>query len=287
MGWAGGSDATHDKRVASVAERAWAKVEKRGPDECWGWTGATGQKGQPQMSISKRTVSVRRIIWEDVHGEELLKTRQVSTTCKEAKCLNPAHFFLRAFMDHEARFWGFVEKAEGDACWEWKSTFFASGYAAFGMDGKERHASRVAWEFTYGPIEGHVPGHPELEVCVCHRCDNPKCVRPDHLFLGHDRDNIADMHAKGRESRGPEHVKKIRETMAEKAAKREAERRDPTLLSKPMKTAWLVGAGWKIERKRGEPMWFFDPEGVWKPMRVDDAFSLQLRRERNQEAASA
>jgi hypothetical protein len=55
-------------------------------------------------------------------------------------------------------------------------------------------AHRYAWELTYGPIpEG---------LSVLHRCDVPRCVRPDHLFLGTQADNLADMTAKGRRSAG-------------------------------------------------------------------------------------
>jgi hypothetical protein len=270
----------------SLFERAWAKVAKGDPAECWLWTGSFGGKGGPMISANKGSISARRVIWMAANGETVPDNRHVVTTCGEQKCVNPAHLRLKPFMDHEARFWEFVKKADGDACWEWQSTFFANGYAAFGMNGKERHASRVAWEFTYGPIEGHVPGHPDLEVCVCHRCDNPKCVRPEHLFLGHDRDNMTDMHAKGRHRGGPNADGRAARINADRRARLEAGKRDPLLLSKPQKTAWLVGAGWTIDRKRGEPMWFNDPLGLTQRMRVEEAFELQLRRERSGVAPS-
>lgn len=265
----------------SLESRAWSRVAKAGLEDCWNWTGTTGGKGGPCITTGRRTMSARRVIWESATGQPVPANRHVVPSCKNSLCVNPVHLYLKPFMDHEARFWSFVQKADGDACWLWKSTFFASGYAAFGMNGKEQHASRVAWEFTNGPIVGHVAGHPELEVCVCHRCDNPKCVRPDHLFLGHDRDNIADMHAKGRNSRGAEHAERTRKTRARKMETQEAMRRDPMLMSKPMKTAWLAGAGWTIQRKRGEPMWFIDPMGLDGPFRVEQAFELQIRRERS------
>jgi hypothetical protein len=56
-------------------------------------------------------------------------------------------------------------------------------------------AHGVAWEIANGPIGNG--------IFVCHRCDNPACVRPSHLFLGTHKDNMADMRAKGRQSRHP------------------------------------------------------------------------------------
>ncbi len=55
---------------------------------------------------------------------------------------------------------------------------------------KNQYAHRVAYELATGPI-------PEGMV-VCHRCDTPACINPDHLFVGTQQDNIADMHRKGR-----------------------------------------------------------------------------------------
>ncbi len=111
--------------MSDLATRVWAKIEKRSPEECWLWTGATGQKDGPVTTLKKKTLSTRRVIWELEHGGvPLPRNRQVATTCKAAKCLNPAHLYLRPWMDDVTRFWTHVRKGEGDACWEWHGTMF-------------------------------------------------------------------------------------------------------------------------------------------------------------------
>lgn len=84
------------------------------------------------------------------------------------------------------RFWGRVNKTEG--CWEWRGPLHKLGYGLVGHANLKAH--RVAWELTNGPVpEG---------LLVRHMCHNPPCVRPDHLKLGTQKDNMADMYAAGR-----------------------------------------------------------------------------------------
>lgn len=177
--------------MSDVIERIEAKLDKSaGQDGCWPWLGAKCKKGHPRTSIRKRSANPRRVIWEHVHGEALPKTRQVATNCGTRACLNPAHLYLRPWCDDVARFWTHVEKTEG--CWLWTSTLFAHGYASFKMQGLQRHASRVSYEIAYSVDLRDDPRF------MCHHCDNPKCVRPDHLFLGSPKDNVDDMWRKGR-----------------------------------------------------------------------------------------
>ena len=91
----------------------------------------------------------------------------------------------------EKRFWSYVDKTSA-GCWEWKGGRRTSeGYGGFGITSKRVVlAHRFSFESMFGPIpEGFL---------VCHHCDNPPCVRPDHLFLGTKADNAHDRDSKGR-----------------------------------------------------------------------------------------
>ncbi len=94
----------------------------------------------------------------------------------------------------EIRFWDKVVKS--DECWEWQGAHDPRGYGFIGAPGggKNLLAHRVSWELHNGAI-------PQGRY-VLHRCDNPRCVRPDHLFLGTHADNMADRQAKGRQAQG-------------------------------------------------------------------------------------
>jgi len=111
--------------------------------------------------------------------------------------------------DLASRFWSKVDKSSAEIksphvtspCWEW--TAGTDGrYGRFACNGETR-AHRVAWTLAHGTVPDG--------LCVLHRCDNPPCVRVEHLFLGTDLDNSQDKEQKGRAGHvsGAEHPARL------------------------------------------------------------------------------
>lgn len=94
-----------------------------------------------------------------------------------------------------ARFLSYIDRS--GVCWVWTGTTTRKGYGQFSLGRRDEGsdmAHRLAWEQDHGPIpEG---------MQVCHRCDNPPCVNPEHLFLGSAAENQYDKRRKGRAARG-------------------------------------------------------------------------------------
>lgn len=92
----------------------------------------------------------------------------------------------------ESRFWEKVNVGGEGECWGWQAHTNNKGYGQFRLGGKVKLSHRVAWEMENGDIPDG--------ICICHRCDNPPCCNPNHLFPGTHSDNMEDMYMKGRKN---------------------------------------------------------------------------------------
>ena len=89
----------------------------------------------------------------------------------------------------EVRFWMGVRSSKA-GCWEWCKARDERGYGFIYVNGCNVRTHRYSWEIHHGEIP--------VGLFVCHHCDNPRCVRPDHLFVGTHKDNMQDAKKKGR-----------------------------------------------------------------------------------------
>lgn len=114
----------------------------------------------------------------------------------------PSHWFNKATMADAL--WEFLTPGNRDECWEWQKKLNGWRYGMVWFRGETFLAHRISYEIHCGAIpEG---------LKVLHRCDNPPCCNPKHLFLGTDADNVADKVSKKRHAYGERaHAAKLKE----------------------------------------------------------------------------
>lgn len=201
----------------SDKQRFWSKVVRADGDGCWLWIGTIDGANPPlgRFAVRGKNQSARRVAYAICYGS-LSDRHLVLTKCGQALCMRPDHLYVGTHYDRPHaveppldRFLRAVEKSA--ECWEWIGCRSEFGYGLFELDGKAERAHRFSYAHFVGPIP---PGQ-----CVLHRCDNPGCVNPAHLFLGTRSANAHDKVAKDRQARGvqyhhavlnPELVRKIR-----------------------------------------------------------------------------
>ena len=163
---------------------------------CWEWTGFMSGRGTPTMWNGARYEAATRISIR-IQGTE--PTKRIVHSCENHRCVNPDHLVI----GDRARFFSHVDRS--GECWLWTGTKDGKGYGRFRVDSSKISSHRYAFREFSGAIPDGLQ--------VLHRCDNPSCVRPEHLFLGTQKDNQIEMSMKKRQARqilSPNDVLQIR-----------------------------------------------------------------------------
>lgn len=98
--------------------------------------------------------------------------------------------YLRIIKTPAERLWSKVNKNTESGCWDWIGAKSSTGYGKLTIQGKSWRAHRLSYSLFNGGIDDG--------MFICHTCDNPSCVNPEHLFQGTPQDNVLDMISKNR-----------------------------------------------------------------------------------------
>jgi hypothetical protein len=197
----------------ATQDRFWAKVRKT--DDCWIWTGAALKSGSGAFrGDGGRNIPAHRYAYL-LSGRAIPGKARLIHECGNPLCVRPEHMFLGTPTNVLAR-----SSAPGPGgCINWCERKTANGYGLLTVPGhKQILAHRLAFMLAHGDVPAG--------KCVLHKCDNPACVNPDHLFLGTKGDNNADRHAKGRTARGEKIAAKVRGELNYAARLTESDVRD-------------------------------------------------------------
>lgn len=165
---------TLDQRIDKYIEKI---------DDCFMWVGAFAGENSPVIYFQKKNLAVKHYLFEKKYGIPSLRGYLINN-CPNKKCVNPDHLKGR-----DEIFNSLIDKNDENGCWNWLGQK-KGGYGFFYINGKDRLVHRYMFEKYNHQIinKGN----------VCHNCDNPSCVNPDHLWLGSHTDNMRDMISKKR-----------------------------------------------------------------------------------------
>lgn len=129
-----------------------------------------------------KVVSLARLVFDAYGFPGVFPRRgEVFRVCGTSKCLNPEHLVF----DEMERFWLYAKRDQQSGCLIWQHSVDGGGYGVFFSQkyGRDK-AHRISYAETYGDFDS--------SLFVLHKCDNPSCIDPTHLFLGTNMDNIKD-----------------------------------------------------------------------------------------------
>ena len=183
-----------------IVEKFYQNIDKT--NFCWNWTGAVGSSNLPTIYCNvdeRHYVKMARRVSVILAGKTLNTSEQVQPLiCHNKLCVNPDHL---VFGD-EARFYSYVSKLSeaNGGCWTWMGALNKAMYGVFHMHKNGKLIKIAAHKYSWQLANNH--WLQDAVLYICHKCDHPYCVNPDHLFIGTPQENVDDMMSKGRNACG-------------------------------------------------------------------------------------